>query len=385
MKAFYKSLIISILCISNVTAQYETESTTDFSFKDVFSFTTADSMYMVADTLPYSSNTTKIIKLINRNINYGNLLETNRVWNELLKLEPYRMHPKMEGEVSNIVEKYTALVEKKKQRFQNPISIKEIKESSSFYSDGDFETFIDLGRKLLVRDPYNSDIRSNLALALMHSNKDLCAWIELETVRKFDSLHIPALINLTVVYERLGMREDAENLANHILDLHYTSFYNFPQTIYNVAWFYFSREQYLKVDSILSRIEYGQDKIYPNILNLKKLNHLQIREYLKGQSILDVGIIGKLGYYAHCSSAGWYIFFFIIASIIVLIGIPLLFYWRYKKHGFIYKHPKFMSFSVAMLNPAFYTLAWGVQTGRYWLLPSLFYILLLIILLLIDD
>ncbi|MDR2653380.1 MAG: hypothetical protein LBC68_13925, partial [Prevotellaceae bacterium] len=103
-------------------------------------------------------------------------------------------------------------------------------------------------------------VRNNLALALMHQNKDLCAQVELEIiylenktsyqskgqpinlVARFTDIFIPGAINLTVVYERLGMTDKAKMLAHKLKE--YAQYNYFPISLveYNAAWFLDEKE-----------------------------------------------------------------------------------------------------------------------------------------------
>lgn len=101
-------------------------------------------------------------------------------------------------------------------------------------------------------------VRNNFALALMHENYDLCAQVELEIIlfnrtsflpsgsldarfdiKEFKSTFLPAMINLTVVYERLGRTDDAELLAGKLRDYAQQNDCENFLINFNAAWYHF--------------------------------------------------------------------------------------------------------------------------------------------------
>lgn len=394
MITIYKFLIF-IICLLNfldVLAQgndyeYKTETISDFSFKDAHAFKSADSMYLVADTLPYSSLVSIKLKALKQSIKNSKFLEKDEVWNELIGLEPYRMNPAMAVEVNSLSKLLAGLIEKSEFRFFKSISLNDSKKFSSLYKSGDFEAFIKEGRELLLKFPRNSDIRNNVALALMHTNRDLCAWVELETIRRIDSLHKPALINLTVVYERLGKRKDAEKLANQLLTFSTKAGIKSPQIIYNAAWYLNLQESYLQVDSLLSGISSLNLTKHNNIQSLKELRHKEILENLRKRPFFEAGIMGRFGFQIINDFYSWY---FIIATIFV-VAISILFLVLYDKKRESRKKGSGFNFFVQLLILSFimaiaYLMAWGFPTSEIWyyfagysLLPFLIIIALLLV------
>jgi tetratricopeptide (TPR) repeat protein len=373
--------VIYICCFVNVNSQndykLEDKTTKIFSLDDYHAFKRADSLYIQADTLPYSYRADASEKAILQYFKSSRLLEKDEVWKELLKLEPYRKDPRMVTKINNIADQLKATITFSNTFYLNRISGPEAKKFSALYKTVDFETFINEGRILLLRDPLNSDIRNNVALALMHANKDLCACVELETIRRLDSLHIPALINLTVVYERLGRREDAQKLANQLLKIQEQYNLKNPKLNYNAAWLMYIDGKNAQADSLLSRIRAKDITGNENIKSLKKLNKKGIEKYMKQLPIFEFGIMGKLGYEVKNDFFSWY---FIIASIIFLVALIIFMIVRMnRQNSNLFLLLLFCCFILALV----YIIAWGLPTAETWyyfVIYSLLPFILLIVL-----
>ena len=67
--------------------------------------------------------------------------------------------------------------------------------------------------RLVAQAPAHLDARSNLALAALHTGEWTLALLELEVLRRAAPRYVPAMVNLTVLYEVLGRVEDARALA----------------------------------------------------------------------------------------------------------------------------------------------------------------------------
>ena len=364
MRTAYKLLVIFICLFYSLTAEaqkkvneYQKETTSDFSFNDVHSFKSADSMYLIADTLPYSSSADLVFKTITQYIDNGRLIEKDEVWNELLKLEPYRMNPMAIDKVNIIAKKLSVLIKDSRLKFKGNLSVHDAKKHSALYTESSLDVFIKDGRGLLCRFPNNLDIRNNVALALIHKNKDLCALLELETIRNLEPLHIPALINLTVLYERLGRRVDAEMLANQLLRMQKTSDFELPQIIHNASWFMFMRENYFKADSLLTEMGMSDMRKYQNSQNLKQLSE---KRYRQEMPFYKTGIMGKIGLELEKDFFRWY---FIVATILI-IGIFFLVLNTLFKSAEInfFLQLLFLCFILAI----FYLLAWGFPASDNW-------------------
>jgi hypothetical protein len=375
----YFILIICLFHFSYILAQrnyeYKIQRDSNFSLKDIYAFKSAELMYLVADTLSYSGNADLILASVKKQIDKGKFLENAEVWNELIKLEPYRMNPKMVGEVNNISGKLSASIKKSKFKYTKNISVIEAKNFTSLYETIDYESFIEEGRKLLNLYPRNSDIRNNLALALIHTNKDLTAWIELETIRRLDSLHIPALLNLTVVYERLGMQKEAEKLANYLYEIQKRNKLKNPLILYNTGYYKYIGKNYPQVDSLLSEI--GNVEIQKNA-KIQKLKELNTWKMMKTAQFFEIGIMSKFGFNVEDDFFNWY---FIIASIITLVVLIIFMVIKMSgKNSKIFLPLLFCCFILALV----YIFAWGLPTADNWYYFAIYSLLPFILLIVIS-
>jgi hypothetical protein len=89
--------------------------------------------------------------------------------------------------------------------------------------------------KLLGEAPAHRDARNNYALSHLHLGHDLLAQMQLEALRQLDSTYVPAMVNLTVVFERTwpGNGELASPLSEEALRLAPNS----GPAVFNAAWY----------------------------------------------------------------------------------------------------------------------------------------------------
>jgi hypothetical protein len=253
-------------------AQEKTEYK-EFSLHDPYAYATAGKMYAVADTLPYSSKADFIINDITKSINNGTSIENSVVWNNLQKLEPYRMHPNVQKAVDGWVAKTVAKIKKQKSRIPSGKSLQLL---SSHYTSGSFDRVVAESLKELANAPLSPDLRNNMALALIHLNQDLCAQIELEILTKLYDSYPAGFINLTVVYERLGRSDDAGATAADLHALLLDKEIDLPQARFNSAWFENKKGDFEAAEYILDHPKPLKDK---NIAKFDSLRILNIQQF----------------------------------------------------------------------------------------------------------
>ena len=281
--------------------------------RDKYAFETAYEMYAVADTAAFTEEAALLIKKIDNELNrfysYGRRpIEDDEIWNELQKLEPYRMSQ----QVQSAVLKWISLMRFNPNTgmpnpYYNPVWYLDIQTA---YLEKDFDKVIEESRRYLSGMPINDfttfAVRNNMALALMHQNKDLCALIELEIVREMSggNPYFPALINLTVLYERLGNREEAESLSEYLLDYAINEEITVPLINFNAAWYMalnnYQREETdnphykklynEKINSIFKVLSKSEDAKYQILYKNARSNY-------KSRPISDIGLAGKLGFF----------------------------------------------------------------------------------------
>jgi len=225
--------------------------------RDKYAYETASEMYAVADTIAATQKIplliippdtivaakeiSMLIEKINKEIKLGTLIEDDKIWSNLQQLEPYRMNEEVQASITEWVGAMNKYMPKSTQ-----IPLSKVKEINKAYYAHDFDKVVDLSRQLLRKssgyyDERNYAVRNNMALALMHQNKDLCAQIELEIIKntgnKEQHKYIPALINLTVLYERLGKSGEAENLSDDLLQYTKKENITVPLVNFNAAWY----------------------------------------------------------------------------------------------------------------------------------------------------
>jgi len=249
--AFVLFIIFLPLSSSIIKAQSSDVENITLTFHDRHAYRTAVEMYTVADTLPYSVDAGLFINQISSRVDRGLPIEDETVWDILQKLEPYRMHLRVQEAVKVWVDKSVKIITAQKNT--GSATLASLQSASQAYNSRDFEKTVQECKKILSESPRHHDVRSNMALALMHQNKDLCAQIELEIVHKLSSTHIPAMINLTVVYERLNKRRDAESMANALSNLSVSRKLNVPLIRYNEAWYRLQKGEYQYADTLVHR------------------------------------------------------------------------------------------------------------------------------------
>lgn len=198
--------------------------------KDPHPFATAEDMYKTAEKRTYDAIAEGWTSAVEEKIREGKPLEDDVLWKALLALNPFRETTQIQGMVPGWA---AAAARALKAKTVTAAPDASFRAANTDYQEGRFPQ-AEAGYIAQLRvSPFHHDARSNLALTEIRLNNDLAAQLELETLRKLEPGYAPALINLTVVYERLGQREraqaasrEAEGMAKEI-----------PATVYNLAWF----------------------------------------------------------------------------------------------------------------------------------------------------
>lgn len=289
--------------------------------RDKYAYETAIEMYSVADTATFNEEAALLIEKINNELKRGTLIEDNKIWIMLQQLEPYRMSAQIDTAVLKWVDDMKVP--------PSPVaSLKyDLDSLTKAYLDNDFDGLISMSRQILtsilpINQTFIHAVRSNMALALMHQNKDLCARVELEAVKRIGEIqkdpYFPALINLTVLYERLRKHEAAETLSKELLDFAKKEELSIPLVNFNVAWFLdLNNDKFEKTDSIL-KIGKG--------FNLSKVGKHQsfinqVKKRYHSQSVFKIGWMGKIGLYG----SGFKVF---VAYVLCIIACIILL-WMY--------------------------------------------------------
>jgi len=252
-----RTTIITFLAIllpftsSVIKAQKSETEYKKIEFYDKHAYKTAIDMYKVAKTLPFDEDAYILMKKITRLINKGTSIDDETIWKYLQMLEPYRMDPQLQDEVLIWVEKSADLIST--QSTAKQVTLSSLQSVSKAYNAGEFDRTIQECRKILSDVPNHFDIRSNMALALMHENRDLCAQIELEIIQELSKVHIPSMLNLTVLYERMNMRDYAEQMVLALKRLSDKQNLDIPIVRYNAAWYQFQNGNEKSAETLLNR------------------------------------------------------------------------------------------------------------------------------------
>ena len=103
------------------------------------------------------------------------------------------------------------------------------------YKGGSFEKAKNSYADLLDRAPAHLDARNNYALAQLHLGHDAVAQLEFETLRLLDPSYVPAMVNLTVLYERAWPGNSAK--AGELAEAAVKSGPNVEPAMFNAAWY----------------------------------------------------------------------------------------------------------------------------------------------------
>ncbi len=225
------ALLFAVGCGRKVDV-WEQEVEHGFVGLDPFAFSTAAEQYAVAARLPMDEKAAGWIAAVATRLDEGDCFEDDPVWRALLELEPYRSTE----EVQAAVPTWVATCVERLPLAQVPTIEHWQDQADDLYRRGRFWEASAIYWAALSEHPRQPDTRNNLALSEMHQNRDLRAQVQLEVLRSVSPDYAPAMINLTVVYERLGLRERAEGLARELYEADAAS-EAFPPAIYNMAWF----------------------------------------------------------------------------------------------------------------------------------------------------
>jgi hypothetical protein len=264
--------------------------------RDPYAYETAAEMYVGADTLPVDKTAARLAADISRHLEQGLMPEDDIIWDSLQKLEPYRKSWQVQEELKIWTKR---IREAERSDSASASSTRHIDGNSLIpvlqaYHQGEFDKVIALSRDLLrlkMWEGAKQAIRNNLALALMHENRDLCAQMELELLNTNEIRYFPALINLTVVYERLGKREEAEVLVNRLTEYMKKEKLEMPLADFNAAWYQGEKGDHRSTDKALEMVssDLMKKQQAPKYADYRK----QLTAKYKSFSILKIGFLGK--------------------------------------------------------------------------------------------
>jgi hypothetical protein len=110
-----------------------------------------------------------------------------------------------------------------------------LREAEGKYKSGNYEEAATSYADLLDQAPAHLDARNNYALVQLHLGHDVVAQLELEILRLLDSSYVPAMVNLTVLYERAWPGDSAR--ASALAEAAVKSGPNVEPAMFNAAWY----------------------------------------------------------------------------------------------------------------------------------------------------
>jgi tetratricopeptide (TPR) repeat protein len=209
-------------------------------------------MVNAAPIKQYNARTKLLIEFIDARLRSGGTLEEEDILEAMEELTPYRRN----SEVVSAVSGWVDLIAKRIGGVTLKGSEKELKTAAESYSARDWDKAKRLYEGILRARPGHLDARSNLALVYMHQGHDLVAKLHLDTVLALQKDHLPGLVNLTVVCERLGLRDEARSAADRALDIQDS----LPVAAVNAAWFAVAEGRGSDAGKILNKVSRTDSK-----------------------------------------------------------------------------------------------------------------------------
>jgi tetratricopeptide (TPR) repeat protein len=216
--------------------------------RDAIEFGTYEQMVNTAPTKPFDIRAELLIEFVDARILDGGEPEDNDVWEALLAMTPYRKTK----EVQDALTKWALLVAKRisNAQVQSKESGTSLKTAAAAYKKLDFSRSAGIYVNVLRKQPGNLDVRNDLALVCMHQCNDPAAMLELQITVEVKRDYLPGLINLTVVFERLGSPSKARETARRALIVQPL----LPAAAVNAAWFENVSGDHAKAKRILSPV-----------------------------------------------------------------------------------------------------------------------------------
>lgn len=196
--------------------------------RDPQAYSTAGDMLRLAPEQPMTEAATKAIASVTARLEGGADVAAPTVRPLLLQLNAYRRHAPVQAEVSAWARRSCDWVLR-----AGPLLAGHPTAADEAYRAGRFEEAVAAYAAFLRTNPKHADARNNLALAEMRLGNDLCAQLNLEVLRQMKDHYLPALINLAVVQERLGLSSQARLAASRALKRRD----DIPQARHNAAWY----------------------------------------------------------------------------------------------------------------------------------------------------
>jgi Flp pilus assembly protein TadD len=278
-------------------------------FTDPHGFSNAAEMYRTAAVQPFDDTAAALVKTVGARLKAKLTLEDDRVWGSLVKLNPYRKTIEVQAAIEGWATFYAgelAPLPKKSHAADDVFD-----RANAAYKSGDFEKASVDYRKFLLKALSHYDARNNLALAQLRLGIDVAAEMELLTLRQLNDAYLPAAVNLTVVYERLGLGQKARELANQAA----TAGKDVPQAVFNAAWYKDVDGAHAEALALLKPLTEGEN-VPASVKSYKAL----LDKVITGNALAfwSKGLAGTAGAYRHPAGMFLAVVVFLMLSLIII-------------------------------------------------------------------
>jgi tetratricopeptide (TPR) repeat protein len=230
------------------------------------------------------------------------------------------------------------------------------------YRNGGFEAASTDYRKFLLKATGHYDARNNLALAQMHLGNDLTAEMELLVLRRLNDSYLPAAVNLTVVYERLGLEQKARELAEQAA----AAENDIPQAVFNAAWFKDLAGAHKEALELITPVA-EKPNASPSVKSYKEL----LEKVTSGPPFSwQTGVAGAMGAYQQTAGMVRAVVVFTLFSLLVIAIAG-----RKRGRYALRRKPGFWTFVICV---SLYLWYWGLS-NPVWLLATAFYAFLMLV------
>jgi tetratricopeptide (TPR) repeat protein len=332
--------------------------------RDPHAFRTAREMYSSPPSIPLTAKGRELLgKLtaqVQSNPGCAQSAEADDWWLGLAALNKHRGSREVQEAVSAWADRCAAHAQR---TAGGAAADNLLQTANAAYSQRKFGTASQQYSQLLVRCPLHLDARNNLALAQLHKGNDLIAQLHWEILCRLSGSYVPARINLTVLYERLGQRDKARAMADEALRLNA----EVPASVFNAAWL-----QDLSGDPPAAEKQlrsFAHMNACTTLVSFRTLilKEMGVERPPDEEGFWRRGVAGVCG--GRTTKVGFVAAFLVFAMTVVLVG------WGLCQACKGADTPKVTAFwSFCIVGGLWYLLFWGAPYGGWWLAPVVFLI-----------
>lgn len=226
-------LLLALWWLAPAVAQQQVnnnvkETATAEAGRDPHAYETAREMYRVARRRPLDDAARSQLKLVSERLEAGADFVEPEVDEALQALEPCRSEPPVQEAALRWARQLAEQI--------GEVGLRDaphIGQADTAYRNGQYAAAVTGYQDILKTNPGHLDARNNLGLAAMALGRDLTAQCHWETLRALRPSYFPAVVNLTVAYERLRRPSLARSLSERAMTLQKDN----HQARFNAAWY----------------------------------------------------------------------------------------------------------------------------------------------------